>query len=59
MNLDKPALQPLKDPVCGMKVTDQSQHVLSHEGHQVYFCSAGCKAKFAANPAKYLDTDLS
>ncbi len=59
MNLDKPALQPLKDPVCEMKVTDQSQHVLSHDGHQVYFCSAGCKAKFAADPAKYLDTDLN
>lgn len=53
MNLDKPALQSLKDPVCGMNVTEQSPHVLSHEGKQVYFCSAGCKAKFATDPAKY------
>ncbi|BCM26249.1 heavy metal translocating P-type ATPase [Methyloradius palustris] len=44
----------LKDPVCGMKVTEQSPHVLQHEGTSVYFCSAGCKAKFAANPTKYL-----
>jgi Cu+-exporting ATPase len=44
----------LKDPVCGMTVTAQSPHALEHEGHPVYFCSAGCKAKFAANPAKYL-----
>lgn len=44
---------PLKDPVCGMTVTEQSPHVLQHEGISVYFCSAGCKAKFAANPAKY------
>ncbi|MBC7705655.1 MAG: heavy metal translocating P-type ATPase [Rhodoferax sp.] len=48
------AVQPtptLKDPVCGMAVTPQSPHVLHHAGLSVYFCSAGCKAKFAANPA--------
>ena len=44
---------PLKDPVCGMTVTAQSQHLLQHGGTPVYFCSAGCKAKFAANPAQY------
>ena len=43
----------LKDPVCGMTVTPQSPHMLQHEGKPVYFCSAGCKGKFAANPAKY------
>src|SRR5450830_1612357 len=43
----------LKDPVCGMNVTEQSPNVLQHEGKPVYFCSAGCKAKFEANPAKY------
>jgi len=43
----------LKDPVCGMSVTLQSPHSLHHEGKPVYFCSAGCKAKFAADPAKY------
>ena len=48
------AAQPLKDPVCGMTVTPQSPHMLQHEGKPVYFCSGGCKAKFAANPAKYL-----
>ena len=42
----------LKDPVCGMTVTAQSPHVLEHEGKPVYFCSAGCKAKFAADPAQ-------
>jgi Cu+-exporting ATPase len=44
----------LKDPVCGMKVNAQSRHVLQHEGKPVYFCSAGCKAKFEADPAKYV-----
>ena len=51
---DLPILPLLKDPVCGMKVTPQSLYVLEHEGHSVYFCSASCKSKFAANPAKYL-----
>ena len=45
--------QALKDPVCGMTVTVQSPHVLQHEGKPVYFCSNGCKTKFAANPAMY------
>ena len=43
----------LKDPVCGMTVTSQSAHSLQHEGKPVYFCSAGCKTKFATDPAKY------
>ncbi|MDP9140232.1 MAG: heavy metal translocating P-type ATPase [Pseudomonadota bacterium] len=43
----------LKDPVCGMRVTAQSPHVLQHAGMPVYFCSAGCKTKFAANPERY------
>ena len=47
-------MQSLKDPVCGMTVTEQSQHSLQHTGMPFYFCSAGCKAKFAADPAKYL-----
>ncbi len=47
------AAPPLKDPVCGMTVTPQSPHSMQHEGKAIYFCSAGCKGKFAANPAKY------
>ena len=45
----------LKDPVCGMAVTAQSPHVLQHEGEPVYFCSAACKARFAARPSEYTD----
>ncbi len=44
----------LKDPVCGMTVTAASEHSHEHEGHPFYFCSAGCKAKFIADPKKYL-----
>ena len=42
-----------KDPVCGMSVTSQSKHSLRHEGRTIYFCSAGCKTRFAADPRKY------
>ncbi len=43
-----------KDPVCGMAVTPKSFHWLDHGGQRMYFCSAGCKTRFAADPAKYL-----
>jgi Cu+-exporting ATPase len=42
------------DPVCGMTVKADSQHQATHAGHDYRFCSAGCRAKFAAEPAKYL-----
>ena len=44
----------LKDPVCGMLVTEQSAHKHQHAGKTFYFCSARCQSKFAANPGKYL-----
>uniref|UniRef100_UPI0038B39C6C heavy metal translocating P-type ATPase n=1 Tax=Methylotetracoccus oryzae TaxID=1919059 RepID=UPI0038B39C6C len=44
----------LKDPVCGMTVTEQSEHKLTHEGGPYYFCSAKCKGQFAENPLRYL-----
>ena len=48
------ALDSLKDPVCGMAVTVASSHHLAHEGRPYYFCSAGCRSKFAAHPSAYL-----
>jgi len=44
-----------KDPVCGMTV-DPSRAKSTHEhaGKTYYFCCAGCKEKFSAEPAKYL-----
>jgi uncharacterized membrane protein YraQ (UPF0718 family)/YHS domain-containing protein len=45
-----------KDPVCGMTVDrDKTPHRSVVGGHTVYFCSAGCKAKFDADPDSYLD----
>ncbi|WP_375140868.1 heavy metal translocating P-type ATPase [Ideonella aquatica] len=46
--------QPLKDPVCGMTVTAQSEHRTEHEGRPYYFCSAKCLGKFTADPARYV-----
>ena len=43
------------DPVCGMTVNAKTtRHKTDYKGQTYYFCAAGCKAKFVANPAKYL-----
>lgn len=59
MNVDDAIKLILKDPVCGMTVTDQSPNIFNYKGKPVYFCSAGCKTKFATDPAKYLAKDSS
>lgn len=46
------------DPVCGMTVDPAtSKHRFEHHGETFHFCSAGCRTKFAADPAKYLAKD--
>ena len=45
----------LKDPVCGMTVTTQSNHSYFFNELMYYFCSNGCKEKFIRLPNKYLD----
>jgi Cu+-exporting ATPase len=43
------------DPVCGMKVDPKTTpHHSEREGREFFFCSAGCKAKFEADPERYL-----
>ena len=43
------------DPVCGMAVDPRtSPHRHVHAGEAHHFCSAACRGKFAADPAKYL-----
>ncbi len=44
----------LKDPVCGMSVTPESENRHEHGGHTYYFCSGRCAGKFAADPIRYL-----
>jgi P-type Cu+ transporter len=43
----------LKDPVCGMFVTEKSIHHVEYEGHTTYFCSASCRTKYVADPERY------
>jgi Cu+-exporting ATPase len=46
------------DPVCGMTVDPAtSQHRFDYRGATFHFCSAGCRAKFAADPVSYLEKD--
>jgi Cu+-exporting ATPase len=53
-NIDETAqAAALTDPVCGMRVTPQSPHRYEHAGRPYYFCSAKCRAKFAAEPEKF------
>ena len=45
-----------RDPVCGMSVDPAtSKHRFDHRGETFHFCSADCRAKFVADPGKYLE----
>jgi Cu+-exporting ATPase len=51
-----PVAEGVIDPVCGMTVDPHTaKHRHTHRGHTYYFCSAGCRTKFAGDPEKYLD----
>ncbi|MEQ1653430.1 MAG: heavy metal translocating P-type ATPase [Hyphomicrobium sp.] len=44
------------DPVCGMMVdTHAGKPAFGHNGATYHFCCVGCRRKFAADPARYLD----
>jgi Cu+-exporting ATPase len=43
-----------RDPVCGMSVDPATaRHRASHDGHDVFFCSARCKERFAQDPGAF------
>ncbi len=43
------------DPVCGMKVNPEKAAASSiYNGRKYFFCCPGCRAKFEAEPEKYL-----
>ncbi len=43
------------DPVCGMSVDPHTaKHRAEYQGKPYYFCSAGCRTKFVADPKQYL-----
>jgi xanthine dehydrogenase accessory factor len=46
--------QEARDPVCGMTVdVTRARHRSEHDGRTFFFCSAGCRREFEADPAKY------
>ncbi|HSZ60638.1 MAG TPA: heavy metal translocating P-type ATPase [Terriglobales bacterium] len=52
-----PAQAPARDPLCGMNVTPETARYKSqHDGKEYFFCSAGCLAKFQADPEKILSS---
>ena len=55
---DKP-----RDPVCGMTPNPETArakgNVAHYQGTDYFFCCAGCKAKFEAEPGKYLAAPLA
>src|SRR5450759_2467279 len=55
---DAPAEGGALDPVCGMTVDPYTaKHRAEHRVHSYYFCSAGCRTKFIADPQKYLSKE--
>ena len=43
-----------RDPICGMRVEAAgAKHYSDYAGKTFYFCCAGCKAKFDAEPSRY------
>ena len=52
-----PSFAKAKDPVCGMDVNPATaRYKTLHNGKEYFFCSAGCLAKFQANPEKILSS---
>ena len=44
------------DPVCGMQVDERAaKNSTVFDGKTYFFCSAGCKGKFEANPSSFLN----
>jgi YHS domain-containing protein len=44
-----------RDPVCGMTVDRSTAFTSEWRGRTYYFCGAGCKGRFDADPEAYLD----
>ncbi len=49
-----------QDPVCGMDVDPHAaRHRASHAGRTYHFCSARCRERFVADPAKFLAAEAT
>ena len=60
MTADRPAASSSKstaiDPICGMRVDPEHPRggSFGYRGHDYFFCSVSCKAKFSGDPEAYL-----
>ena len=50
-------LEQMTDPVCGMKVSPESEFSFRFDGTEYFFCCQGCARKFSDDPMYYLDRD--
>jgi xanthine dehydrogenase accessory factor len=51
-----PILREAVDPVCGMTVTvEAATESAAHEGATYHFCCPGCRSRFQADPARFLE----
>jgi Cu+-exporting ATPase len=48
----------VKDPVCGKPVPKNGTPTCQFVGETYYFCSEGCRDRFQALPARYLETAI-
>lgn len=48
------------DPICGMTVEiATARHVAEHGGRSYYFCGAGCRARFVADPERHVSPETT
>ena len=47
--------QTARDPVCGMACDPATSISVQHGGRTFHFCCEGCRGKFVADPARYLN----
>ena len=60
LDLTEPMTSHVIDPVCGMSVNaETSKYQAAQSGKTYHFCSAGCRAKFIAEPERYLHGETS
>ena len=61
MNKPMPSTSPdtVVDPVCGMKISNESELKYRYEDTEYYFCSTSCEQKFIAAPASYLQAEAA
>lgn len=46
----------MTDPVCGMKVDENSKSQTQFAGKKYFFCSDQCRKEFEADPDEYVET---